>query len=161
MLANCPRQFRRVFRMHPRGFQYVLGKIDFFLKYDALGREYLIDPVAQLGLFVYHVAHGASMPAVGQQFGLPESTANRYVHRVRDVIIDQMYAAEVSWPTEDEKQEIASGFHAMRGIRACIGCIDGTHVPVRAPAGQRCPVHAGAAPADRACAPKSCRCRRG
>ena len=35
--------------------------------------------------------------------------------------------------TKADLPDVASGFRSMRGIRGCIGCIDGSHVPVRAP----------------------------
>jgi len=86
-----------------------------------------------IGMLVYHVAHGATMPGISALFGAPPSTCWRCVVRARDAINTRMYASTVAWPaTNEELAEITAGFQAMRGIRSVVGCLDGTHVPCKA-----------------------------
>lgn len=39
----------------------------------------------------------------------------------------------IQWPTRERLQEVMEGFDQHNGLSRCIGAIDGTHIPIKAP----------------------------
>lgn len=50
---------------------------------------------------------------------------------VAKVLKRKLYNTHVKWPSEDEQEKLATIFRIMRAIPNVIGCIDGTHIPVK------------------------------
>ena len=74
---------------------------------------------------------------VADGHGPSEATVCRAVHRVTDAIIRHCPQA-VAWPlAPDAMAEIKDAFYEVAGIGDVVGCIDGTHIPLRVPHAQR------------------------
>ena len=96
MMRTAPRQFQRLFRLRPTGFLHILNAIRFDLNFDAVNRVIELSAEAQLGMFVCHVAHNASMEGVSALFGTAPTTCWRAIIRVRDAINHRLYNETVA-----------------------------------------------------------------
>ncbi|KAJ8309958.1 hypothetical protein KUTeg_011823 [Tegillarca granosa] len=65
--------------------------------------------------------------------GFYKSTVSRAIQSVTDSLVRKA-AQFIRWPSHDEKQSIKHGLYRLGGFPNTIGCIDGTHIRIIAPA---------------------------
>ena len=63
--------------------------------------------------------------------------AHYNVFIVCHAIVSHLKPQYIKWPSPDEFVKIATAFEEKHGIPNIVGCIDGTHVPPKAPANDR------------------------
>ncbi len=66
-----------------------------------------------------------------------KSTAHNSIIQVCRAIVEHLGKIYVRWPSDMEQHVIASEFEQKTGFPNVIGCIDGTHIPVKPPAADR------------------------
>lgn len=66
-----------------------------------------------------------------------KGSAHRSIMEVIQAIATELFDEYIKWPNNEECQRIASAFEDKFGLPNVIGCIDGTHVPIKAPASER------------------------
>ncbi|KAJ8310227.1 hypothetical protein KUTeg_012092, partial [Tegillarca granosa] len=74
-------------------------------------------------LYIYTLSH----------LGFDKSTVSRAIQSVTDSLVRKA-AQFIRWPSHDEKQSIKHGLYRLGGFPNTIGCIDGTHIRIIAPA---------------------------
>jgi len=79
--------------------------------------------------------------ADGMDISIPRSIFRSVADRFTEVcqaIQSSLHPRLVCWPATREKwQENADAFERQYGIQGCVGCVDGSHVPVKPPAHDR------------------------
>ncbi|XP_038066701.1 putative nuclease HARBI1 [Patiria miniata] len=69
---------------------------------------------------------------VGNLFNMGKNTLHRiFLNFVQS--IQALRQSYVRWPCDEKLQSIADEFHRKTGLTAVVGCLDGTHISVRAP----------------------------
>jgi hypothetical protein len=122
---------RSLFRLGSRGFSYMTSVLTPHLT-PAKGPPPQ-PPDVQCGVFLYYVAHGSGSQVAAEQFGLSHTTTKRIINNVLAALAI-VYPDHVRWPeTDEERSSISNAFYEARGIPNIIGCVDGTHIPCRAP----------------------------
>jgi DDE superfamily endonuclease len=87
---------------------------------------------------VWYLSNQETFRQIANLFGMAHrSTAHDCVIQVCQAIVQYLSTKYIKWPSDAEQQEIASAFEASSGFPGIIGCIDGTHIPVKPPAGDR------------------------
>jgi len=67
-------------------------------------------------------------------FGIARCTVGQVVHEICAIIARDIGPKFIKFPVErDEVKQAMSEFHNRFGFPNVIGCVDGTHVPIRAP----------------------------
>ena len=61
-----------------------------------------------------------------------QSTVSRVVKRVSNIIVS-LKSKLIKFPTPQERAQIKQGFQQIQGFPHVIGCIDGTHIPIKKP----------------------------
>ena len=71
---------------------------------------------------------------IGHLFGIARCTVCVIVHDTCTAIVESMMSQYIVFPHGDELKEVIDGFVRKWGFLQCAGALDGTHIPVRAPA---------------------------
>lgn len=72
---------------------------------------------------------------VGHLFGISRSSVCNIVHETCEAICNVLKPEYITFPREDELKRVMSRFLMKWGVPQCVGAIDGSHIPVCAPAG--------------------------
>ncbi|XP_053380159.1 putative nuclease HARBI1, partial [Mercenaria mercenaria] len=97
-------------------------------------RSCALSPKQQILIALRFFATGSMYQVIGDTMGFNKGTVSRAVDSVTNALLGH-FKDFVSWPTPDEKKKISTGFYQLAGFPNVIGCIDGTHVRIQAPAG--------------------------
>ncbi|KAK8772096.1 hypothetical protein V5799_024659 [Amblyomma americanum] len=83
--------------------------------------------------FLWYAANKSCIRDVAGRFEVGESTHHRMMYRVMAFVLD-IAPRIVTFP--DDLQKLANAFEQVSGFPDTIGCIDGSYIPVRCPAGK-------------------------
>ncbi|KAH6919728.1 hypothetical protein HPB50_029284 [Hyalomma asiaticum] len=83
--------------------------------------------------FLWYAANKACIRDVAGRFGLGETTAFRVIERVMEYLVE-LAKTEIAFP--DDIRGLATDFEQLSGVPGVIGCIDGTYINIRCPAGK-------------------------
>jgi hypothetical protein len=87
----------------------------------------------KIGVAVYKLASCAEYRVVGNVFGIHKSTVKKCLYDVVNAI-NRKAKDYICMPNDIEANEIAAQFKEVCKLPQVIGCIDGTHIPILAPA---------------------------
>jgi hypothetical protein len=85
-------------------------------------------------MLVYYTAYNISYRSVGEKFGIPSTTVFRHINYLLmkfNRIIGPIY---IKRPLASEMPLLSAKFSAISDLRGSILAIDGTHIPIDAPA---------------------------
>lgn len=88
----------------------------------------------QIAVTLYKLASCAEYRVVGNIFGIHKSTVKKCLYRVVNAINELMIKDYLQLPNIYEAVEIAMNFEKISHIPQIVGCIDGSHIPILAPA---------------------------
>ena len=71
--------------------------------------------------------------SVSDRFNVTKSSVFRILRRICHAIVNNLAAQFISWPSGERLKKVAEQFQRKKGLPNCIGCIDGTHIPIKAP----------------------------
>lgn len=84
-------------------------------------------------IFLWYLANTEPLQTLGDRFDVSVSSIFRVIHRVVEWLLSRLNE-EIKWPEGNDAILVTSQkFEAKRGIRKCIGAIDGTHIAIRQP----------------------------
>lgn len=87
----------------------------------------------RLLIFLYHVSKPASYSIISNLFAYGTSTISEIVREVALAIVENLRDQYIRWPTQYEMNVTAEAFRRKHGIPQCVGCVDGSHFPIRRP----------------------------
>lgn len=127
-------EFTKRFRFSKNAVMYLesvlkndLEPIDF--------RGYPLSTVQQIMIALRYYATGSFQIVLGDLAGISQSTAGNVVHRVSKAIA-RKNREFIKMPVGDSFQQTQEKFFEKARIPRCIGCIDGTHIPIISPGGE-------------------------
>jgi len=91
----------------------------------------------KVAMAVWMLANQETFREVANLFGLSRGTVHHCIMQVFSAIRWHLKARYIQWPSSAECQRISSEMEAKFGFPGIVGFIDGTHVPIRAPANDR------------------------
>uniref|UniRef100_A0A915IR33 Nuclease HARBI1 n=1 Tax=Romanomermis culicivorax TaxID=13658 RepID=A0A915IR33_ROMCU len=71
------------------------------------------------------------MRLVGDTHGVSKATMSRVVHRIVESINLMLFDEVIKWP--DDIANVNLRFFHRGGLPSVVGCLDGTHIPIKAP----------------------------
>jgi len=86
---------------------------------------------------LWSLSNQESFREIGNLFGMNRGNVHFCTYQVLKVISEKLKPVYIKWPNAAECQQIADAFESKHGIPDVVGCIDGTHVAIRAPSRDR------------------------
>jgi hypothetical protein len=126
-------QFKESFRMSRTSF-YTLHELlrPFIEKKSTVFRE-PVPSDRRLAIFLYHVAHGATLLAISNQFACGKSTVCGIVTEITEAIIQHLTKKYISFSTTEQAMRSIEFWRAKSGIPGVVACLDGTHIQIIRP----------------------------
>ena len=121
------------FRVTKTTFEFILDQIQ-----QEISRKItpMRDPVTakrRLALTLYYLSATAEYRTVANLFGVSRSFVCQCVREVSLAVIKR-FPKVITFPKGDDLLEVLQGYEERWGFPMCAGAIDGTHVPIIAPA---------------------------
>jgi hypothetical protein len=99
------------------------------------GRRASLDRPAQLGLLLFYLSSTMRVKHLSLIFGVPPSTAKRYISKLLDLVIDKLQdneQAKISWPSDAEMEKWARLINNREPlVNDVIGFVDGVAIHVQ------------------------------
>lgn len=127
--------FQERFRLSASNFEKLLSSLSSSLEYQS-GRSAALSPEEQLKLTLRFLATGSFYNLVGESLGVSNATVCRSIRRCVMAINDAMFHDVIKFPSDSR---VAVTFYNIGGMPSVAGCIDGTHVNIEAPWGDKEP----------------------
>lgn len=94
-------------------------------------RDFPLSPKEQLLLCICYIVSGSLVQIIGDN-GRHKAIVSRKVHKVVNWLIDHYFDNVITWP--NNMVSIASIFYRKARMSCVIGCLDGIHILIKAPA---------------------------
>lgn len=83
-------------------------------------------------MMIWTFAKQESYRIIGDRFGINRATTHRCVMEVVTAIRNHLYDKFVEWPATPEASTCnAEIFQNKYGLTGVVGCVDGSHIPVK------------------------------
>ena len=70
---------------------------------------------------------------MSDRFNVTKSSVYRIVRRVCSALVDNCAKTFIRWLQGEQAAEIMQKFEQNNGLPRCLGIVDGTHIPIKAP----------------------------
>lgn len=130
-------QWIQDFRVSKNVFQYLCEELRPYLmpKENPVWNNSRRTPLEkQIAVALYKLASCAEYRVVGSVFGIHKSTVKKILHKFVEAINLHLMRKIIVFPNKEEAVEICKNFEKKCHLPQIIGCIDGTHIPILAPA---------------------------
>jgi len=86
---------------------------------------------------VWTLATKQTYRETGNLFGMRRSNAHYCAMQIFGLMASLLKQTYIKWPSTAEYKKIADAFESRFGFPGVVGCIDGTHVPIKVPSSDR------------------------
>jgi hypothetical protein len=87
----------------------------------------------QLLITMWVLGNPETIRSVSDRFNVTKSSVFRIVRRICHAIVNNLAAQFICWPSGERLKQVTEQFQRKKGLPHCIGAIDGTHIPIKAP----------------------------
>ncbi|KAJ8321149.1 hypothetical protein KUTeg_001274 [Tegillarca granosa] len=124
-------ELRKRYRFGRNGIDLITSLIRDDIERDTKRNHALTAEQVLIALRFY--ASGSFMQMIVDTMGFDKSTVSLAIQSVTDSLVRKA-AQFIRWLSHDKKQSIKHGLYRLGGFPNTIGCIDGTHIRIIAPA---------------------------
>ena len=138
MLAVAPVEdlWKKNIRLFRAEFDEICNDLKPYISPNILSPNHRALPVEKkVAAVLYFLKNTGSMTMTAKTFGIHQCTLRKVVKEECSVIVTYMILKLIKLPnSQDEILSKISAFEAKFGMTHAFGCIDGTHIPLKAPA---------------------------
>ena len=87
----------------------------------------------QLLITLWVLGNQEVIRSVSDRFDVTKSSVYRVVSRVCRAMVNNIAGEFIRWPQGERAESVMEKFRHNNGLPRCIGVIDGTHIPIKAP----------------------------
>ena len=120
--------------MNPSTFRYLCNEVSTTLKRRSTDMRDPISVERRVAMTLWRLATNSDYRTIGHLFGVAKCTACVIVNEVCEVIMKQLFKRYVFIPQGNDLNQVVEGFEDRWGFPQCVGAIDGSHIPIQAPA---------------------------
>jgi hypothetical protein len=125
--------FKENFRVSRDTFHYLCAELG-----TVLQREHVVKrPLSveqRVAMTLWRLGTTVEYRTIAHLFGVGMSTACTVVHEVCAALVDNLSQRYIKIPQGDGMQQVVDGFLSRWQFPQCAGALDGTHIPILAPA---------------------------
>lgn len=126
-------QFKESFRMSYVTFHDLCQRLaPYIARQDTRFRK-AITVHHRVAVAVYRLAHGTPYRALAQSIGVSKTSCSDICTEVYAKICQYVQPDLIKLPTGQDLVNNLKFFHSIKGFPMCLGAIDGSHIPIRAP----------------------------
>lgn len=114
-------------------FQYLCTQLRPLIERKDTRLRHAITVEHRVAITLWCLATPAEYRTIAHLFGIARSTVCEIVHETVDAIVCKLKGQYIRFPTGEAQRDVINGFQSKWGFPQCIGAIDGSHIPVRAP----------------------------
>ncbi|XP_054713774.1 putative nuclease HARBI1 [Uloborus diversus] len=123
--------FKSHFRLHIHTMERIENIVSESFQVQATGRP-CVPLKKQLHMVIWYLATPECYRSISDRFGVCPKTLWNSVQKICAILV-QKAPEIIKWPQSTELPIIQSEFKRMAGVPDVIGCIDGTHIPIKVP----------------------------
>ena len=127
-------QWYENFRVSKRTFLFVAGLIEDDIKRKTTVMREPVPVQKRVAITYYFLATTAEYRTIANLFGVSRSFVCKCVIDVCKALVNRLQSKFVFFPKRNELENIVNTYQWKWGFPACLGAIDGTHIPIIAPA---------------------------
>lgn len=130
-------RFKKTFRISKATFSFILGKVRPYLERKTVNED-PISPECRLGICLYRLARGDYYYTIAEMVGVGTSTVQTIVAEVCQIVVENLWQEHVMayMPQNIESFKMKmQEMHDMWQFPFCWGAVDGSHIPIKCPAG--------------------------
>ena len=121
------------FRVTKRTFEFILDKVQQEICRKSTPMRDPVTAKRRLAITLYYLSSTAEYRTVANLFGVSRSFVCQCIKEVSCAIIKRFPRA-IAFPKGDDLLNVLQGYEERWGFPMCAGAIDGTHIPILAPA---------------------------
>ncbi|XP_057310515.1 putative nuclease HARBI1 [Hydractinia symbiolongicarpus] len=131
----CDDTWLQNFRMTKQQFMKLVELIRPYAKErSSQVRKDVIPLEKRLAITLYYLKDQGSLLMIGNTFGIAKSTTSVVVHEICGILAKDIASLLIKFPVEKaDVEKISSNFLKRFGFPQVIGCVDGTHIPIKQP----------------------------
>lgn len=127
--------FRSHFRLSRSSAEVLVG---FLARCPEVPSEHLrgrrpVSVEKQLLITLWVLGNPEAIRSVSDRFNVTKSSVFRIVRRVCHAILNNLASQFICWPRGERVKKVMEQFQRNNGLPHCIGVVDGTHIPIKAP----------------------------
>ena len=130
-----PEEWLMNFRMSSKDFIYIEEQLRLHIKPRQNSiRGDAISSFKKLAMTLHYLIDQGSLRITSNAFGVGLSTVSKSIRRVCHAIVTVLGPRLIKFPTTAEGlKELIQRFESKFGFPKVVGCIDGTHIPIKQP----------------------------
>ncbi len=87
----------------------------------------------QLLITMWVLKNPETIRSASDRYNVTKSSVFRIVRRICHAIVNNLAAQFICWPSGERLKQVTEQFQRKKRLPHCIGAIDGTHIPIKAP----------------------------
>lgn len=128
-------EWKKNLRMPKNDFDVLVNLIrPFYKEKSSKIRNDVICLEKRVAMTLYYLKDQGSMTMTANTFGVARCTVGKVLHEICKIITENVGPQLIKFPiTKEEVETATSQFSNRFGFPQAIGCIDGTHIPIKQP----------------------------
>jgi hypothetical protein len=120
-------------RMSRATFLYICDRLRPYIQRQDRRMRRALPVEDRVALTLWKLATPGEFRTLNHLFGLGRSTICTIVHDTCQAICEVLLASYLKFPSGDRLTDVVNGYDDVWDVPQCAGCIDGMHVPIKAP----------------------------
>ena len=129
-----PTDWLENFRMRKETFLYLCEKLRPSICRQNTRFRRAISTECRVAITLWCLATPCEYRTIAHLFGVSRSAVCVIVQECCEVIVRDLLTSYIKVPTGNDMQKVVDGFESRWGFPQCVGAIDGSHIPIAAPA---------------------------
>ncbi len=121
------------FRMTKRTFNYLCEELHPFLHREDTNLRKAISVRKRVAVALWRLATNSDYRTIGHLFGISKASVCLVVDEFCMTAQDHLLPKYIKMPVGNELHRVIEQFKTKWGFPQCVGAIDGSHIPVKAP----------------------------
>lgn len=119
--------------MSRESFEYICGRVRYVMGRTNTNYRLWVPFRKRVAIAIWKLATGSEYRTISHLFGVGLSTVFNCVQEFCNAAIMVLLPAHITCPDADKLVEMATYFHNHWRVPQCVGAIDGSHIPIKAP----------------------------